>query len=834
MAINPTYRLIKGSPLTWSELDGNFRQIADQAATKEELQNAIDSESQAIQELGERVDRAILSYPSYESASAAAFTLPNGQEIEINSDETRDGQRTRYIIQDHSLVFLEYAPDAIRMQSYDALRAYSGKSLAVDITQTRIAGRFNCLGIVSWATDNGGTLLIDTLGRLWERVYFGRASIEWFAPNEVGDNTSGFQMAIDAAIPLKLSSRITILGQLTLRENTSIQLEDDGELDCSAGTGTAPIIIANGSLSAGVTTSVANARWATTILAPNHGLSVGDWFRITSTVSANSPEAGYDQLGDRADFVPLCETHCVETITNANEFTIRGALLFNYVAGSKVQKISSVDGIRLTKMRILCGGRRVRPIQLTLCRNPIISDLECVDAAADVMFRGCFDAPGIYGPRIHGLPNQDTSYNAQFIKIVDGTVAAQIIEIDLANGGQMIDVTYTPGNELVAPTINTRIAGGVVRNAYLSAIVDHPTCWGTRVESIKMFGVKGAVYLRSRNGTADSIEAIGTQDPSNGIGVWAGENGFFRGLSVNNCRMVNFDRGYHYAGSQNPVGRTISHTTNYSENCRIGEYWGPVPVMSSTASISSGSRHVNPKETGIAIAGNWRGSIWRDFSIEGACSDSGINISAALTSAKIEGQVVDIGDGIPPIKVYGSSPSGLWVDVQRFGSCGVNSGLTRSMASSAERVGMLSAISQTVTGTTSETDISTPLISIPASTFDGNARLQVDVIGTVSGTAGTKTLRLKIGASTWGSVVTMSASETGAFNAKFFIEGIGISEQKAFAELYRAGANVVISGPTSRTVNLLNGSNSIRLTAQLSDANDSIIINRYESKAAWL
>lgn len=94
------YRLVKGSPLTWSELDGNFKKISDQTVTKEELgepngsslvgypgvststvKDALDQVISDGQSLEGRVDHAILSYPTLAEAQAAAATLPDGQEV---------------------------------------------------------------------------------------------------------------------------------------------------------------------------------------------------------------------------------------------------------------------------------------------------------------------------------------------------------------------------------------------------------------------------------------------------------------------------------------------------------------------------------------------------------------------------------------------------------------------------------------------------------------------------------------------------------------------------------------------------------------------------------
>ena len=63
----------------------------------------------ALQEVGLKasfVKDAILSYPDYAAASAAATTLPDGQIVEVMSDESRDGSTSRYIVETNQLVFI--------------------------------------------------------------------------------------------------------------------------------------------------------------------------------------------------------------------------------------------------------------------------------------------------------------------------------------------------------------------------------------------------------------------------------------------------------------------------------------------------------------------------------------------------------------------------------------------------------------------------------------------------------------------------------------------------------------------------------------------------------
>ena len=55
-----------------------------------------------------RVDKSILFYPDYDSASSYMASLPDGQSLEIGSDETHNGRRAQYKKYSGSLVFVGY------------------------------------------------------------------------------------------------------------------------------------------------------------------------------------------------------------------------------------------------------------------------------------------------------------------------------------------------------------------------------------------------------------------------------------------------------------------------------------------------------------------------------------------------------------------------------------------------------------------------------------------------------------------------------------------------------------------------------------------------------
>lgn len=152
--------------------------------------------------------RSVLSFSDYASAAAAA--LPDGQELEVKADETKGNRRTRCEIQSGALVFKDYAPDAIRLQTYSALRAYSGDSWAVDITVTGIAGRFNRDDTDATTEDNGGTVIVDAIGRRWKRVLNGFVDVRMFGAVPIdNDATDGHDST--EAILMALNSRHSVI-----------------------------------------------------------------------------------------------------------------------------------------------------------------------------------------------------------------------------------------------------------------------------------------------------------------------------------------------------------------------------------------------------------------------------------------------------------------------------------------------------------------------------------------------------------------------------------------------------------------------------------------------
>ena len=65
--------------------------------------------------------------------------------------------------------------------SYATLRAYNGASLNATVTGVGIAGQFWRDPSDSISADNGGTVIVDMLGRRWKRLFTDRLEAPWFS-----------------------------------------------------------------------------------------------------------------------------------------------------------------------------------------------------------------------------------------------------------------------------------------------------------------------------------------------------------------------------------------------------------------------------------------------------------------------------------------------------------------------------------------------------------------------------------------------------------------------------------------------------------------------------
>jgi len=91
--------------------------------------------------------------------------------------------------------------NALPIQSYTALRAYTGRALGARITTAGVAGTFWRDASDTTSADNGGTIIVDASGRRWKRLFDGFVSVKWFGATGDGatDDTAAIQSALTAS-----------------------------------------------------------------------------------------------------------------------------------------------------------------------------------------------------------------------------------------------------------------------------------------------------------------------------------------------------------------------------------------------------------------------------------------------------------------------------------------------------------------------------------------------------------------------------------------------------------------------------------------------------------
>ncbi|MET3372019.1 hypothetical protein ABIC89_001060 [Variovorax boronicumulans] len=129
--------------------------------------------------------------------------------------------------------------NALPMQSYTALRAYSGRAAGIRVTTPGVTGSFYRDDADLVSADNGGTIIVDADGRRWKRLYDGDLMASWFGVvgDGIADDTAAIQAAFDfvrgsgrpgricfrsgdfcsVSAPIKGTFNVTIVGSVLLR-----------------------------------------------------------------------------------------------------------------------------------------------------------------------------------------------------------------------------------------------------------------------------------------------------------------------------------------------------------------------------------------------------------------------------------------------------------------------------------------------------------------------------------------------------------------------------------------------------------------------------------------
>ncbi|WP_234196290.1 glycosyl hydrolase family 28-related protein [Pseudacidovorax sp. NFM-22] len=112
--------------------------------------------------------------------------------------------------------------------SYTALRTYTGPAIAVRVTASGIAGEFQ-VAAGSTEADNGGTVILDSTGRRWRRLFSGALNVRWFGAK--GDNATDDSAAFTLAVALLKTAGGGALYVPTGGYRASILMQDMSNID---------------------------------------------------------------------------------------------------------------------------------------------------------------------------------------------------------------------------------------------------------------------------------------------------------------------------------------------------------------------------------------------------------------------------------------------------------------------------------------------------------------------------------------------------------------------------------------------------------------------------
>ena len=226
MTVNVTYReagavvpgatTIKNSPLSNGEIDGNFKSVKD-----------------AVEVLSTSAGAGLVGFAP--TGDIAATTL-QGAIAELDSEKVNTANLaassgSSLVGYDGGTV-QDVLDNAKSMQSYTALRAYTGRAAGIRIATPAISGVFWRDDADTTSADNGGTIIVDASGRRWKRSFHGSVYARWFETGSA-DDTAKLQAAATLAgqngFKLLLAKTHTITSSI----NVSGSIEVNSEFDKS-------------------------------------------------------------------------------------------------------------------------------------------------------------------------------------------------------------------------------------------------------------------------------------------------------------------------------------------------------------------------------------------------------------------------------------------------------------------------------------------------------------------------------------------------------------------------------------------------------------------------
>lgn len=172
---------------------------------------------------------------TYAAMAAAVSSYADGTVIEVFTDETQGGIRTRYIKQGGVMVgpkllmdYLREAYDGGKVQNvldgaktladYAALRAYAGSATGVRLTNSGIGGIFQRDDSDTSTADNGIDVIVASNGKRWKRRYTGVATLSMAGAKLDGttDDTAAVVRALARGKSLIVDGPCRVVGSTLL------------------------------------------------------------------------------------------------------------------------------------------------------------------------------------------------------------------------------------------------------------------------------------------------------------------------------------------------------------------------------------------------------------------------------------------------------------------------------------------------------------------------------------------------------------------------------------------------------------------------------------------
>lgn len=333
----------------------------------------LNTQAQALANRTEIIKSAVLSYHDYADILDASPRLAVGQIVESLYDQMR------YTIDD------DHQPSDERPigkeNDYSKIRSYTGRATRLKVIDNTGAHWWVRRGS---AADNGGTVLVDALGRSWERESAGEIMVSWFQTvgDGIADDTNPLQAAITYATDsgrelrgepgavYRVTSGLTANG--ALRFDMCNSTIDGSDIPVGTGYNQMFVLKVTGSIDVGISVTANVVESATSIsLTSTSGLSAEDY------VLLSSQQTMVDGYGNSAN--KRGELGRIKTVTSGTAVELVDATLFSYASASPtiIQKINPLFGVSLKNGTIIAGGANSRhtTLQLFYCVNPVIEDV---------------------------------------------------------------------------------------------------------------------------------------------------------------------------------------------------------------------------------------------------------------------------------------------------------------------------------------------------------------------------------------------------------------------------------------------------------------------------